>query len=119
MTAGSSRRPWALGTGPPAQNFAQGQIKYVDLDLTRMEGKFAPILRSRERHFRGYWVWAPPDRFLPPRARGLREPVLLIKTPTICAAVREILGSNSICNCHCGPNHWQDGMLFAIIVGWE
>ena len=81
MTAGSSRRPWALGTGLPAQSFAQGQIKYVDLDLTRMEGKFAPILRSRERHFRGYWVWAPPDRFLPPRARGATSARSVDKNP--------------------------------------
>ena len=53
MTAGSTRRPWALGTGLPAQNFAQGQIKYVDLDLTRMEGKFAPDIAIPRAPFRG------------------------------------------------------------------
>ena len=53
MTAGPSRRPWALGTGLPAQNFAQGQIKYVDLDLTRMEGKFAPDIAIPRTPFQG------------------------------------------------------------------
>src|ERR1700739_282915 len=34
--------PASLGTGLLAQDFPQGQIKYVDLDLANMRGKFAP-----------------------------------------------------------------------------
>ena len=34
--------PGSLGTGLLPQDYAQGQIKYVDLDLSTMQGKFMP-----------------------------------------------------------------------------
>ena len=116
MTAGPSRRAWALGTGLPAQNFAQGQIKYVDLDLTRMEGRFAPILRSRERHFRDIGC-SPPDRFLPPPSPGATSARSVDKNPD---DLRRGAGNIRFkFYLYSYINHWQDGMLFAIIVGWE
>jgi acetamidase/formamidase len=60
----------ALGTGLPAQDFAQGQIKYVDLDLTRMEGKFAPDITIPLTPFQGILGAAPPDEFFPPLSPG-------------------------------------------------
>src|ERR1700726_4660477 len=96
MTAGPSRRAWALGTGLPAQNFAQGRIKYVDLDLTRMEGKFAPDIAIPRTPFQGILGAGRSIGSSRRRARGLRAPVLLIKTPTICAAAREVFDTNSM-----------------------
>src|SRR5208282_2421238 len=45
--------PAALSTGLLPQDFSQGQIKYVDLDLTRMEGKFAPDITIPLTPFQG------------------------------------------------------------------
>src|SRR5260370_12322360 len=58
--------PAALGTGLLPQDFAQGQIKYVDLDLTAMQGKFAPDINIPLTPFQWTLGVAPHDGFFPP-----------------------------------------------------
>ena len=70
--------PAALGTGLLPQDFSQGQIKYVDyvdLDLTRMEGKFAPDITIPLTPFQGTLGVAPPDGFFPPLSPGVTSSV--------------------------------------------
>jgi acetamidase/formamidase len=67
--------PAALGTGLLPQDFAQGQIKYVDLDLARMEGKFAPDITIPLTPFQGTLGVAPPDGFFPPLSPGVTSSV--------------------------------------------
>jgi acetamidase/formamidase len=67
--------PAALGTGLLPQDFTQGQIKYVDLDLTRMEGRFAPDITIPLTPFQGTLGVAPPDGFYPPLSPGVTSSV--------------------------------------------
>jgi len=67
--------PGALGTGLLAQDFAQGQVKYIDLDLTKMEGKFAPDIVIPLTPFQGTLGVAPPDGFFPPLSPGVTSSV--------------------------------------------
>jgi len=67
--------PGTLGTGLLAQDFAQGQIKYIDLDLTRMEGKFAPDIAIPLTPFQGTLGVAPLDGFFPPLSPGVTSSV--------------------------------------------
>jgi acetamidase/formamidase len=67
--------PAALGTGLLPQDFPQGQVKYVDLDLTRMEGKFAPDIVIPLTPFQGTLGVAPPDGFFPPLSPGVTSSV--------------------------------------------
>ena len=67
--------PAALGTGLLPQDFPQGQIKYVDLDVTRMRGKFAPDIDIPLRPFQGTLGVAPPDGFFPPLSPGVTNSV--------------------------------------------
>ena len=67
--------PGALGTGLLPQDFAQGQIKYVDLDLTQMEAKFAPDITIPLTPFQGTLGVAPPDGFFPPLSPGVTSSV--------------------------------------------
>jgi len=67
--------PAALGTGLLPQDFPQGQIKYVDLDLTRMEGRFAPDITIPLTPFQGTLGLAPPDGFFPPLSPGVTSSV--------------------------------------------
>jgi acetamidase/formamidase len=67
--------PAALGTGLLPQEFAQGQIKYVDLDLTAMQGKFAPDINIPLTPFQGTLGVAPPDGFFPPLSPGVTSSV--------------------------------------------
>src|SRR6202007_1265319 len=53
--------PASLGTGLLPSDFPQGQIKYLDLDLGRMQGKFAPEISVPLRPFQGTLGVAPPD----------------------------------------------------------
>jgi acetamidase/formamidase len=57
------------------QDFSQGQIKYVDLDLTRMEGKFAPDITIPLTPFQGTLGVAPPDGFFPPLSPAVTSSV--------------------------------------------
>jgi len=67
--------PGALGTGLLPQDFTQGQIKYVDLDLTQMEAKFAPDITIPLTPFQGTLGVAPPDGFFPPLSPGVTSSV--------------------------------------------
>src|SRR5438477_6989268 len=67
--------PGSLGTGLLPQDFAQGQIKYVDLDLTAMQGKFAPDINIPLTPFQGTLGVAPPDGFFPPLSPGVTSSV--------------------------------------------
>ena len=67
--------PGDLGTGLLPQDFRQGQIKYVDLDLASMEGKFAPEIVIPLTPFQGTLGVAPPDGFFPPLSPGVTSSV--------------------------------------------
>jgi acetamidase/formamidase len=67
--------PASLGTGLLPQDFAQGQIKYVDLDLTAMQGKFAPGIDIPLTPFQGTLGVAPPEGFFPPLSPGVTSSV--------------------------------------------
>jgi len=67
--------PASLGTGLLPQDFQQGQIKYVDLDLTTMQGKFAPDINIPLTPFQGTLGVAPPDGFFPPLSPGVTSSV--------------------------------------------
>jgi acetamidase/formamidase len=67
--------PGSLGTGLLPQDFSQGQNKYVDLDLTTMQGKFAPDITIPLTPFQGTLGVAPPDGFFPPLSPGVTSSV--------------------------------------------
>ena len=67
--------PAALGTGLLPNDFPQGQIKYVDLDLAHMKGKFAPNISVPLSPFQGTLGLAPPDGFFPPLSPGVTSSV--------------------------------------------
>ena len=67
--------PASLGTGLLPQDFSQGQIKYVDLDLAAMQGKFAPDINIPLTPFQGTLGVAPPDGFFPPLSPGVTSSV--------------------------------------------
>jgi len=67
--------PASLGTGLLPQDFSQGQIKYVDLDLATMQGKFAPDISIPLTPFQGTLGVAPPDGFFPPLSPGVTSSV--------------------------------------------
>ena len=67
--------PGALGTGLLPDDFTQGQIKYLDLDLGRMNAKFAPQINVPLKPFQGTLGLAPPDGFFPPLRPGVTSSV--------------------------------------------
>jgi acetamidase/formamidase len=67
--------PAALGTGLLPQDFSQGQVKYFDLDLTAMRGKFAPGIDIPLSPFQGTLGVAPPDGFFLPLSPGVTSSV--------------------------------------------
>src|SRR5215475_1408510 len=67
--------PASLGTGLLPQDFSQGQIKYVDLDLAAMQGKFAPDINIPLTPFQGTLGVAPPDGFFPSLSPGVTSSV--------------------------------------------
>jgi acetamidase/formamidase len=67
--------PGTLGTGLLPQDFSQGQIKYVDLDLQAMTGKFMPNITIPLKPFQGTLGVAPPDGFFPPLSPGVTSSV--------------------------------------------
>jgi acetamidase/formamidase len=70
-----SNNPSALGTGLLPRDFAQGQIKYVELDLPRMLGKFAPDINIPLAPFQGTLGVAPPDGYFPQLSPGVTSSV--------------------------------------------
>jgi acetamidase/formamidase len=67
--------PGSLGTGLLPQDYAQGQIKYVDLDLRAMKGKFMPNIDVPLKPFQGTLGLAPPDGYFPPLRPGVTSSV--------------------------------------------
>jgi acetamidase/formamidase len=67
--------PGSLGTGLLPQDFAQGQIKYLDLDLSTMQGKFMPNISVPLQPFQGTLGVAPPDGYFPPLSPGVTSSV--------------------------------------------
>jgi acetamidase/formamidase len=67
--------PGSLGTGLLPQDYAQGQIKYVDLDLRAMKGKFMPNITIPLKPFQGTLGVAPPDGYFPSLSPGVTSSV--------------------------------------------
>jgi acetamidase/formamidase len=67
--------PGSLGTGLLPQDFTQGQVKYVDLDLNAMKGKFMPNIAIPLKPFQGTLGVAPPDGYFPPLSPGVTSSV--------------------------------------------
>jgi acetamidase/formamidase len=67
--------PAALGTGLLPQDYPQGQIKYVDLDLRAMTSKFMPDITIPLKPFQGTLGVAPPDGYFPPLSPGVTNAV--------------------------------------------
>jgi len=73
--AGVFNNPGSLGTGLLAKEFPEGQVKYVDLDLTKMTAAFAPDIHVPLQPFQGTLGVAPPDGFYPPLSPGVTSSV--------------------------------------------
>ena len=67
--------PGALGTGLLPQDYPQGQVKYLELDLHGMKGKFAPEISVPLKPFQGTLGVAPPDGYYPPLTPGITSSV--------------------------------------------
>jgi len=67
--------PGSLGTGLLPQDFTQGQIKYMDLDLGSMRAKFASDISVPLKPFQGTLGLAPPDGYFPPLSPGVTSSV--------------------------------------------
>ncbi len=67
--------PGSLGTGLLAQDYPQGQIKYLKLDVPNMTAEFAPDIQIPLKPFQGTLGVAPPDGFFPPLAPGITNSV--------------------------------------------
>jgi acetamidase/formamidase len=67
--------PGALGTGLLPQDYAQGQVKYVDLDLRGMKASFLPNITIPLKPFQGTLGVAPPDGYFPALSPGVTSSV--------------------------------------------
>lgn len=67
--------PGSLGTGLLASDYPQGQIKYLDLDLSKMNAQFAPNINVPLKPFQGTLGVAPPDGYYPPLSPGVTSSV--------------------------------------------
>jgi acetamidase/formamidase len=67
--------PGSLGTGLLAQDFPQGQIKYLELDLKGMKAAFAANISVPLKPFQGTLGLAPPDGYYPPLSPGVTSSV--------------------------------------------
>jgi acetamidase/formamidase len=67
--------PGALGTGLLPADYPQGQIKYLDLDLKKMNAAFAPNINVPLKPFPGTLGVAPPDGYFPPLSPGVTSSV--------------------------------------------
>src|SRR5215472_4642514 len=69
------KNPGSLGTGLLAADFPQGQVKYMDLDLKKMNAQFAPNINVPLKPFPGTLGLAPPDGYYPPLSPGVTSSV--------------------------------------------
>jgi acetamidase/formamidase len=67
--------PGSLGTGLLAADFPQGQVKYLDLDLKKMNAQFAANIKIPLKPFPGTLGVAPPDGYYPPLSPGVTSSV--------------------------------------------
>jgi acetamidase/formamidase len=67
--------PGALGTGLLPQDYPQGQVKYLNLDLAKMHAAFATDISVPLKPFQGTLGVAPPDGFFPPLSPGVTTSV--------------------------------------------
>jgi acetamidase/formamidase len=67
--------PGSLGTGLLAADFPQGQVKYLDLDLKKMNAQFAANINIPLKPFPGTLGVAPPDGYYPPLSPGVTSSV--------------------------------------------
>ncbi len=67
--------PGPLGTGLLPQDFPQGQVKYLKLDLHAMRGAFASDISIPLKPFQGTLGVAPPDGWYPPLSPGVTSSV--------------------------------------------
>ncbi len=67
--------PGALGTGLLPDDFPQGQVKYLKLNLNEMTAEFLPKISVPLQPFQGTLGLAPPDGFFPPLSPGVTSSV--------------------------------------------
>jgi acetamidase/formamidase len=67
--------PGSLKTGLLAGDFPDGQVKYMKLDLAKMNTEFAKDIHIPLRPFQGTLGVAPPDGFFPPLSPGVTTSV--------------------------------------------
>ncbi|HYW40354.1 MAG TPA: acetamidase/formamidase family protein [Terriglobales bacterium] len=67
--------PGTLGTGLLAQDFPEGQVKYLKLDLPNMTAEFNQNIHIPLKPFQGTLGVAPPDGFYPPLTPGVTSSV--------------------------------------------
>ncbi|HEX7156859.1 MAG TPA: acetamidase/formamidase family protein [Burkholderiaceae bacterium] len=67
--------PGALGTGLLPEDFPQGQVKYLKLNLQEMTAEFLPKISVPLQPFQGTLGLAPPDGFFPPVSPGATSSV--------------------------------------------
>ena len=67
--------PGTLGTGLLAQDYPQGQVKYLDLDLKAMKAAFGKEIHIPLQPFQGTLGVAPPDGYFPPLSPGVTSSV--------------------------------------------
>ena len=72
---GTFNNPGSLGTGLLAKDYAEGQVKYMKLDLTKMTAEFNPRIHVPLKPFQGTLGLAPPDGFYPPLSPGVTSSV--------------------------------------------
>ena len=67
--------PGSLGTGLLAQDFPEGQVKYLKLDLSRMTAEFNSNIHVPLKPFQGTLGVAPPDGYYPALTPGVTSSV--------------------------------------------
>jgi acetamidase/formamidase len=67
--------PGSLGTGLLPADYPQGQVKYVKLDLKKMNTEFGANIQVPLKPFQGTLGVAPPDNYYPPLRPGVTSSV--------------------------------------------
>ena len=67
--------PGSIGTGLLAQDFPEGQVKYLKLDVPNMTAEFNRDIHVPLKPFQGTLGVAPPDGFYPPLSTGVTSSV--------------------------------------------
>jgi acetamidase/formamidase len=67
--------PGTIGTGLLAQDFAEGQVKYLKVDFPNMTAEFNKNIHVPLKPFQGTLGVAPPDGYYPPLSPGVTSSV--------------------------------------------